>query len=569
MRLVEIDIENFRGIAKLTVPLDEMTVLIGENNTGKSSILEALRICLSRSMTRRSGQFTEYDYHLADGTSQPFNSDPISITLYFKERVEGEWADEVIQSFPKAVQVAADGLSSLTFRVMSKYDGDVGDFVTQWDFLDGAGNAMTGAKNPRLAISLQQLAPAFYLAALRDAAQEFRPRSQFWGPFVRNVKIDDDVRETLEKELSDLNQKVLDAHTSFDDVKERLKKTTQLVPLADEAISIEGLPGRLFDLLSRSQVMLVSRSGAKLPLQCHGEGTQSLAVLFLFDAFLENRLDEDFDKNAEPILAMEEPEAHLHPSAVRSFGALLQGLRGQKIVATHSGELLSSVPLSAMRRLSRRNGKIQMNRLKPGTLTPEEEDKVTYHIRSQRGNLLFARCWLLVEGQSEYWLLPEFARQLKVDLDLNSICCVEYRQFDIDPLIRLADDLGISWHVITDTDDQGQADARKAAARLNGRPSADHISKLVEKDVEHCLWHAGFNDVYESEVTPTRRASITVRPGHADYPTAVISAAIRSTSKPYLAVAVCRKCAKPAAPRIPAVIQSAILTAVRLSEEAR
>ncbi len=62
------------------------------------------------------------------------------------------------------------------------------------------------------------------------------------------------------------------------------------------------------------------------------------------------------------------------------------------------------------------------------------------HIRSQRGHVLFARCWLLVEGQIECWLPPEFARQFNLGFDLNGVCCVEYRQFDINPPIRLADD---------------------------------------------------------------------------------------------------------------------------------
>ena len=64
MFLEQIDIVNFRGITHLTLKLDETTVLIGENNTGKSTVLEALQICLSRSLTRKGDIFSEYDYHL-------------------------------------------------------------------------------------------------------------------------------------------------------------------------------------------------------------------------------------------------------------------------------------------------------------------------------------------------------------------------------------------------------------------------------------------------------------------------------------------------------------------------
>ena len=145
----------------------------------------------------------------------------------------------------EGVQVDVKGLQSVTLQVTSRYDEAVNDFTTNWDFLDLAGKVLIKAKQARFLIQLQQLAPVFYLAALRDAAQEFRPRSQFWGPFVRSVKVDPALRDELEKSLSELNQKVLDAHDSFDTVKERLKKTSTFVPLdSKDPVGIERYQGR-------------------------------------------------------------------------------------------------------------------------------------------------------------------------------------------------------------------------------------------------------------------------------------------------------------------------------------
>ena len=201
MFLEQIDIVNFRGITHLTLKLDETTVLIGENNTGKSTVLEALQICLSRSLTRKGDIFSEYDYHLGDKDSQPVESDAIGLTLRFTEQSDGEWPDEVSQVLPEVVQVGADGLQRVILRVNSSFDDVASDFVITWDFLDLAGNTLVAARAPRNIISLQQFAPVFYLAALRNSAQEFRPRSQFWGPFVRSLKIDPTLRQELEDEL--------------------------------------------------------------------------------------------------------------------------------------------------------------------------------------------------------------------------------------------------------------------------------------------------------------------------------------------------------------------------------
>lgn len=575
MKLVRLDIQNFRGIKSLSVPLDDTTVLIGENNSGKSSILDALRACLSRSLTRKTGGFSEYDYHLATVDSQPADADPITITLYFKERKVDEWSDAVLQALDRAVQIdSTDSLYTLTLRVTSQFDVDAHNFVTDWNFLDGAGNTMTGAKNPRLPNTLQRLAPVFYLAALRDAAQEFRPRSQFWGPFVRSAKIDDNIRKELEESLSQLNDKVMNAHTAFDDVKERLKATADFVPLGSgDPVHIQALPGKVFDLLSKTQVMLTSRTGTRLPLDRHGEGTQSLAVIFLFDAFVRSRLAGDFDADAEPILAMEEPEAHLHPSAIRSLAVLLQELSGQQLIATHSGDLLAGVPLSAIRRLARRNGVITLNRLRPDTLKPDEVDKVTYQIRSQRGHLLFARCWLLVEGQSEFRLIPELASIVTTPLDAHGVCCVEYSQFASPELIiRLADDLGIEWHLLADNDPEGEKYVASADTALNRRVEAErrvkaeHITMYPDAghQLEHHLWHHGYDQIYVKALTPQRQGNVTVADDDAQYPAQVIKA-LGNTLKIRLASAVAMEAASRGAAGVPPTIKSAINKSIELA----
>ena len=396
MFLNQIDIANFRGIRQLSLKLADSTILIGENNTGKTTVLDALQGCLSRNLNRRGGVFSEYDYHLPDRDSQPVESDPIEVTLSFVERHEGEWRDEILQILDRAVQIDDDGRQSIVLRVRSYFDDGLEDFVTSWDFLDLSGNEMVAAKETRNIISLQQLAPVFYLAAIRDSAQEFRPRSQFWGPFVRSLKIDPDVRKELEDELANLNQRVLSSNVSFDVIKERLAETGKMVPLAnDDPVGIEAIPSRVFDILSRTQVMLTSVSGARLPIGRHGEGTQSIAVICLFDAFLQSRLEDSYTEHTAPILALEEPESHLHPSAIHSVAALLRELKGQKIIATHSGDLVADSPLKSLRRFRRRGGEITVHHLKDGILTSQEEQKINHHIRSTRGNLLFSRCWLL------------------------------------------------------------------------------------------------------------------------------------------------------------------------------
>jgi putative ATP-dependent endonuclease of OLD family len=508
---------------------------------GKSSILDALRLCLTRSLSRRGSVFEEYDYHLPDGETEPSKAKPIEITLRFVERKEDEWPDEVSQQLADVVQSDQDGRSSVTLYVRSFFHEETKGFVTEYDFLDLAENPLVKAKNPINISRLQQLVPTFYLSSLRDAAQEFRARSAFWGPFVRSLDLDDQDRHELEAALAELNKKVLDNHAAFESVKERLEKTADLVPLGDkEPVSIEAVPSKIFDILSRTQVNLASKTGARIPIRRHGSGTQSLAVICLFDAFLQSQLEDSYDEHAQPLLALEEPEAHLHPSAVKAAGEMLRNLAGQKIISTHSGELLVGVPWMKIRRLRRKDGKICLYRLQEGILTTEEVNKLDYKIRTTRGSLLFSRFWLLVEGETEATLIPECAMALGYDLYAEGVSCIEFSQVGVEKFIKLADQLGIEWLVLADGDREGQKYSNAVRTQLNGRPEEDHVWCLPNQYMEVFLCISGFGDIYEARVSSQKRGSIIADIGTEDYWHQVIKAQ-GDKSKPRCALEVAQR----------------------------
>ena len=569
MFLEQIDIVNFRGIRQLSLRLDETTVLIGENNTGKSSILQVLQICLSRNLNRRSGTFTEYDYHLPERNSQPVDSEAIEITLRFAEQEDDEWPDEVSQILGDAVQIHENGRQVVILRVRSKYDDSVEDYTTVWDFLNLAGNELTNAKAPRFITQLQQLSPVFYLEALRDSAQEFRPRSQFWGPFVRSMKIEPDLRQQLEDALADLNQRVLSANESFDAVETQLAKTGGMVPLDNDApVGLEALPTKVFDILSRTRVMLTSVTGARLPIGRHGEGTQSLAVICLFDAFLQARLTDRYTEHTSPILALEEPEAHLHPSAIHSVSALLQGLGGQKIIATHSGDLVATTPLPSLRRFRRKDGKIIVHHLEDGTLSDDELRKINYHVRSTRGNLLFARCWLLVEGETDRSIFEGCSRILERELSHEGIGVVEYSVVGVEALIKFADQMGIEWVIVADNDVAGNSYITSARRHINGRSESRHIHQLAHGDMEVFLCMEGYGDIFESNVSSRKQSAVTAAQGTLEYWEQVTDAQ-QKKSKPRNAVEVMERMERAGREGVPNQLRSIIEQALELAREAR
>ena len=213
-----------------------------------------------------------------------------------------------------------------------------------------------------------------------------------------------------------MNDQVVSSHDSFRRVHDGLHHVQDVVTLAaGDVVSIEAVPGRIFDMLAEAQINLGSVTGARIRLYRHGEGTQSRSVLMLFTALLEA-----WPARA-PILALEEPEARGRPSAVRALWRLVRDFTGQKLISTHSGDLLAETEVHQIRRLARTQDGIQAFRVATDKLSAEETCKFNYHIRQAPWRAIVRNVdWLLGEGETEAWRYPAAARATGIDLHVRA-----------------------------------------------------------------------------------------------------------------------------------------------------
>lgn len=529
MRLSKITIENFRGIKRTDVKLDrDMTVLVGENNAGKTSVLEALRLCLDVITSDKTCNFSEYDFYRDETRIGLGTCDPISITLSFLESEDHLWPEHITQALNEVI-VGSD-YSVIKFRVTARFDADTGQPIQSWSFLDDADNELVGRAGTIK--ELRRLRPFFFQTALRAAKDQFHGQSTYWASFLKNRDIDDATQRALEEELYQVNRKIVDAHSSFRDVTEEVKRISRLVAVGQtDAVSVDPAPADVYKALRYTDVNLLTESNARIPIRSHGEGTQSLSVLLLFSAYLKTRLHADVDRYADPIIAIEEPEAHLHPNAVRAVWQLLSDLPGQKIVATHSGDILSEVPVSKLRRMCRDGDITHCMALPDGLLTNEELRKINHHVRRNRGELLFARCWLLVEGETDVSVFTDCAPMLGIDLHRAGVRIVEYSQVDQNAFIKLADTLGIRWFLVSDGDAEGERYDRSAKSYLNGRDENLHVRRLTKENMEVLLCESGYGAPYESRIGEQQRDRITLQPEAAGYWNQVCGV-VKGKSKP-------------------------------------
>ena len=510
MRVTSVDIRNFRGISELHLDFGQVTVLIGENNTGKTSVLDALRLCLRDLGPRRRVVFDALDFHLPDAGTDPSSAEPIQIDILFSEETNGEWNDELLGRLNRnGILQVERGRNQVMLRVTCSYAKDEREFVQNWTFLNLAGEPL--AVDARALTSLQQEVSYFYLTALRDAARHFDARGPFWRPFLRDSQLSSSKKAEIESKLREVNELIVSSHESFEQVQEGLSHVQDVVPLAsEEVVSIEAVPGRMFDMLAKAQLHLGTTSGAKIPVGRHGEGTQSLSVLMLFAAFLKAWPE------GVPIIALEEPEAHLHPSAIRALWQLVGDFGGQKLVSTHSGDFIAEVDVADIRRLARTSDGLTSFRVPKDLLSAEEQRKFNYHIRHARGELLFARCWLLVEGETETWVYAAAARALGLNLHREGVCLVEYRQADVGLMVKVAGALGIAWYCVGDDDDERRNTEPKLVANLGLATAEDRIA-FPYPDIETHLLANGYDGVYQRHMPEQNLARIAMSPGDQNY----------------------------------------------------
>lgn len=523
MELRRLEIKNFRGITSLDLELKDTTVLIGENNTGKTAVLDALRFALRDVRTRRGCVFEEYDFHLPTATAEPSTAPPISIRLTFREDTPGQWDEQQVARLNRAriLQVGADQCSIVILEVSAKFDETMRDFSQDWEFQNVEGAPLTGLADSALGVFHSEVS-YYYLSALRDATRQFDSRGVFWRPFLKKSQLTPEKRQEIESKLSEINNLIVSSHTSFSQVVSRLKDIQNVVSVAnggEDIVSVEAVPGRIFDMLSKAAVNLNTTTGAKIPVGRHGEGTQSLAVLTLFNAYLQAW------NEGHPIVALEEPEAHLHPSAVRALWQLIEKIPGQKILSTHSGDLLSEVPPESVARIYKEGQNIKASRLGDIALDPNDVRKFNFHIRRDRGELLFSRCWILGEGETEGTLIPEVARVLEKSLEQAGIRVVTYQSgISLETCLKVANGMGIHWVVLTDNDREGRKNAEIARGQLNGRTEDEMLFTMNEANIEEYLCCNGFQDVYKNLLGEQPLKKVTAGSNDPAYPLQIAQA---------------------------------------------
>src|ERR1700722_13614594 len=143
MKISQVRIENFRCIRELDVVLEDTTVFIGANNSGKTSILQAVRIALSRLWGRRGTGFTEHDVHCPGETHDPKTAPPVRVLVSLEERESETWDPDMVSALDDLVVLNDLGRNLISLRVTCAWNQESKAFEPAWEFLDASGQPLT------------------------------------------------------------------------------------------------------------------------------------------------------------------------------------------------------------------------------------------------------------------------------------------------------------------------------------------------------------------------------------------------------------------------------------------
>lgn len=496
MRISRIAVENYANFKHVDFTTDDSLVIVGENKAGKSNLLRALRLVLDPMLPDRDRQLGFE--HFWDGLGDAKLGATVKVIVEFTDFEDNDNLLTVLGGSLVSTDTPVVARLTYLYRPKAALEGAAPQTLADYEFLVFGG---TNEDNVFTAAGRREL-PMDYLFALRDAESDLLNwRRSPLRPIIEELtaSLDETTREELQQLVSNAQSTLAqrpEVSTAAGKVYDRLVEMVG----AEHAVSLTlGATPTNVDVLLRGLRLLID-GGAR------GIGDASLGtanLLFLTLKGLELERAVEAGERSHTFLAIEEPEAHLHPHVQRLVYRHYLGEEEDApenvttILTTHSPHIASVAPLRSiiLLREDAGIGSTLITSAAEVALLPDEEDDLQRYIDVTRGELFFARGIIFVEGDAERFLIPEFAAALDIDLDALGVTVCSVASANFLPYVKLVgpDALDIPFVILTDLDPQ-DVDAPLAFARVR-----DILALWMEhEDIDQ---YNEFDDLWEDGET--------------------------------------------------------------------
>lgn len=489
-----VKIKNYRNFKDVDVQLGHKQIIIGENNVGKTNFLKALQLILDPTLSDEDRMLQESDFN--DTLVNPMeNKKEIVIEIYIDNYSNNK---TILTVFQDATVKNEEGKEVLKFTYrFFPYVDDAGNIEYQFNIFKGNDETKKFGSYERKYLNLK------VIKALRDVESEIRnSRTSPIQRMLKDYAIDKKDLERIAEEYRKNGEEILNLDELVDLTRNINKRFSMILGNNDFDVSLQAMeisPGRV---LSSLKLLMAQRNTSDISLGLNNILYISMVLQMLQDRTVPSLIKEDkynelikletgdivkdtyaqsvngnyFLKekisaaqyndlyafmsknmpvsNAVTILAIEEPEAHLHPVNQRLiYKDVIKNNNNSVLLTTHSTHITAIAPIDSIVHLH--NDGSEGTKIHATAAMPMDEGEfldVERYLDVKRGEIYLGKAVLLVEGIAEEYLVPRFAELLGKPLDEKGIIVCNINCTNFTPYVKLLHSLDIPYAVITDGD---------------------------------------------------------------------------------------------------------------------
>jgi len=490
MKISKIIVKNFRSIKHQELIIGDHNVFLGENNSGKSNLIDAIRYFYDEI------KINEDDF---------YNNENGNLSIEIEFSLTG--ASKSFFSEQKGSKYILDGDIIRVKKDAIKNDSEIiengrhGVLVETEEYdLD---NKFFGFKG----VSKSLLADIIYIAPLKKIEDELRTTNQSTTmmKIMRQIvgsKIEEDSDfKKLNQSISDINIKKFFENIESD-LSQMMKGYDCNVQFIFDKMSSS-------DVISKASVKLQESDGTKaMDISSKGHGTQRALLINLLRYWAQKEISEKVDNESDQIsptiILIEEPEIFQHPQKQEmlfvELKELSKELNTQVFINTHSSHFViqDDTDILSLFKTKKEGKQTFFSQLKEGGDAFQESKKSSrfkFHkwLNGERNKIFFASKIVLCEGYTEKMLI-DYLLDEKFDSDYasrsfySSMDCGG--KFKLPHWIRLCEELGINYYLLYDLDNNKNQDQK----------DINNIIENFKKDSKYILGEYVTNDDIEKEL---------------------------------------------------------------------
>ena len=287
IQIDKVRISGFRGLQNIEINLSRVTILLGVNNSGKTSIIKALQLAL--------GDYSRYlsdeDFYIGEDEKR---QETITIDLRFvavdRDTRILEFSEDWQQEFGDKIQAEPDGKQFVAIRTRVREDRIKGGYLIERFHLDvwqGSDAWLETSVNSKNKIRKRfDSIPFIPIEAQRDIHNELKEKSSFIGKVLSSVAYDAEDVIKLEQMVAEINEEAISKSEPLKNLKCHLDNLNQSFEGAGKT-ELAPFPKKIRDLSKRFSINFGESDKSSFSMEYHGMGTRSWASMLTVKAFSE------------------------------------------------------------------------------------------------------------------------------------------------------------------------------------------------------------------------------------------------------------------------------------------